>query len=74
MTPHLPTGFDARTKRAFGPLCYWDAWIDAGRPALVLKRILTSGPVPGAQGEQLGGLGVPAAAENPLRHFSGVVA
>lgn len=64
MSQSLPTAFTRSTMRAFGKLCWWDAWLDAGRPSLVL-RIPTSGQVPGAPGEQRGGVGVLAAAENP---------
>lgn len=72
MMPVMPTGFTASTKRAFGPLCWWDTWLDEGRPSLTLNRIPTSGQVPGALGEQRGGSGVPATADAPQRPFAGL--
>jgi hypothetical protein len=71
MIPAMPASYNQDTKLAMGRLCWWDDWIDAGRPSLVLNRIPTSGQVPGAPGEQRGGFGVLAVAESPRRPLLG---
>jgi hypothetical protein len=38
MPQPMPTSFTVSTKRAFGALCYWDAWVESGRPGVILIR------------------------------------
>jgi len=69
--PRMPTVYDKATKRSMGMLCWWDDWIDAGRPSLVLNRIPTYGPEPRAPGGVRGVGALATATDIPRRPFAG---